>query len=396
MKTLEESDDRDEPGVPTPLFNAGAFMHTHWVEINLQSVVRNFEQIRRLVGPSVRVMAVVKADAYGHGATETTRALLAAGADYLAVTTLEEALVLREAGIAAPTLVFSPLLPDQIDAALEADLDLTVSSPDALGAVSEAAVRVGRTARIHVKVDTGMGRLGMLPSECLQFIPEAVQADGIEIAGIYTHFANAGAKDLSSAREQNAAFRRLQTCLQEMGLPTGLRHAANSAAILNLPDSRYDMVRPGTILYGQFPTAHTERKIELEETWQLKTRIVALRSIPAGAKVGYGSEFTTSRPTKAAVIPIGYCDGFTMIPESVARRAASPLRQLAGRILRRSGRLAVAIRGHKAPVIGRVSMQLTSIDITDIPDVQIGDEVIVPARRTSTSSRIPKVYLQGI
>ena len=368
-------------------------MHTYWVEINLQSIIHNFEQIRELVGPSVKIMAVVKADAYGHGAVETSRALSAAGTDYLAVTTLEEALELREAAITTPALVFSPLLPDQLDAALDADLDLTVSSPDTLNAISDAAARKSKKARIHVKLDTGMGRLGMLPSECLRFIPEAAQIESIEIAGIYTHFANAGAKDLSSAREQNAAFRRLVDSLKGMGLPTGLCHAANSSAILNLPDSRYDMVRPGTILYGQFPTAHTERKIKLEDTWQLKTRVVALRSLPTGAKVGYGSEFTTSRPTKAAVIPIGYCDGFTMVPESVARRAASPLRQLAGRILRHSARVAVTIRGHKAPVIGRVSMQMTTVDVTGIPEVQIGDEVTVPARRTTTSSRIPRVYL---
>lgn len=370
-----------------------AFMHTHWVEVSLNSIIHNLEQIRGLVGSSVKVMAVVKADAYGHGAVEVSKALSAAGADYLAVTTLEEAREIRDAGIVTPTLVFSPLLPDQIDEALTADLDLTVCSPDALTAISEAAGRVGRTARIHVKVDTGMGRLGLSPSECPDFIARAADMPGIEIAGIYTHFANAGAKDLSSARDQNAVFRRLLTLLEEMGLPTGLRHAANSSAILNMPESHYDMVRPGTILYGQFPTAHTQRKIKLEDTWRLKTRIVALRSLPVGARVGYGSEFTTTRPTNAAVIPIGYCDGFTLIPESAARRAASPLRQLALKLLRRSIAARVTVRGQKAPVIGRVSMQMTSIDVTDIPSVQVGDEVTVPARRTTTSSRIPRTYV---
>ncbi len=406
-------------------------MHTHWVEVNLRSVVHNLEAIRALVGPAVKVMAVVKADAYGHGAVETARALSTAcwetltpdpspsegrgeadsprpsegegsgvrvsgsqiaGADYLAVTTIEEALELRQAGIETPTLIFSPLLPDQMEAAIEADLDQTVCSSESLRLISEAAGRVGKTARIHVKVDTGMGRLGLMPSECPDFISLAVHASGIEIAGVYTHFANAGAKDLSSAREQNARFSRLLAQLDELGLPTGSRHAANSSAILNMPDSHYDMVRPGTILYGQFPTAHTERKIQLEDTWRLKTRIVALRSLPAGSKVGYGSEYTTGRATRAAVIPIGYCDGFTVIPESVARRAASPLRLLA-RTLMVPGATCVTIRGQKAPVIGRVSMQMTTIDVTDIPGVELGDEVIVPARRTTTSSRIPRVYL---
>jgi len=367
-------------------------MHTHWIEVSLGSVVHNLTQVRELIGPAVKVMAVVKADAYGHGAVETSKALSAAGADYLGVTTLQEALGLRQAGISTPTLVFSPLLPDQMDTAIEADLDQTVCSSESLQTISEAAARVGKTARIHVKVDTGMGRLGVMPSECPDFISGAVNTSGIEIAGIYTHFANAGAKDLSSAREQNVRFARLLAQFDELGLTTGLRHAANSSAILNLPDSHYDMVRPGTILYGQFPTAHTERKIELEDTWRLKTRIVALRSLPAGSKVGYGSEYTTGRATKAGVIPIGYCDGFTMIPESVARRAASPLRLLA-RTLMVPGATCVTIRGQKAPVIGRVSMQMTTIDVTDIPGVELGDEVIVPARRTTTSSRIPRVYL---
>ncbi len=368
-------------------------MHTYWVEVNLQNIVGNLEQIRGFVGTSVKVMAVVKADAYGHGAVETSRALSAAGVDYLAVTTLEEALELRNAGITTPTLVFSPLLPDQMESAIVADLDQTVCSSDALGAISDAAGRVGKTARIHVKVDTGMGRLGLTPSECPDFISAVVSTSGIEIAGIYTHFANAGARDLSSAREQNARFARLLAHLNEIGLPTGLRHAANSSSILNLPDAHYDMVRPGTILYGQFPTAHTARKIELADTWRLKTRIVALRSLPAGAKVGYGSEYTTPRAAKAAVIPVGYSDGFTIIPESVAARASAPLRQLAMRLMRRSRNTQVTVRGRKAPVIGRVSMQMTTIDVTDIPEARVGDEVIVPARRATTSSRIPRVYL---
>ena len=366
-------------------------MNTHWVEVSLKSIVRNLEQIRGLVGPTVRIMAVVKADAYGHGAVEVSKAL-EPSADYLAVTTLEEAMELREAGIGTPTLVFSPLLPDQMSAALDADLDLTSFSPESLRDVSQAAKRAGKAARVHVKVDTGMGRLGLMPSECAGFISQAAGSPGVEVAGIYTHFANAGAKDLSSARRQNERFGRLLSQLDELGLPTGLRHAANSSAILNLPDSHYGMVRPGTILYGQFPTAHTERKIELEDTWRLKTRIVALRELPAGSKVGYGSEHTTARVTKAAVIPIGYCDGFTLIPESLARRASSPIQQLARRLLRRRGEC-VTVRGAKAPVIGRVSMQMTSVDVTDIPGVQVGDEVIVPARRTTTSSRIPRVCL---
>ena len=153
------------------------------------------------------------------------------------------------------------------------------------------------------------------------------------------------------------------------------------------------MVRPGTILYGQYPTPYVKRELELLDTWCLKTRIVALRKLAQGAKIGYGSEFTTSRPTVAAVLPIGYSDGFTLTPQSAAQRAFHPLRVLANKVLRVGRSPHVIVHRKRAPVIGRVSAQMCSIDVTDIPGVQIGDEVIVPARRTTTSSRIPRVYL---
>lgn len=360
--------------------------HTIWVEVNLSALKHNLAEVRAIVGPSVKVMAVVKANAYGHGAVESARAFAEAGADYLGVTTLEEGLELRKGGIAAPILIFSPLLPDQVEAALSEGLEQTICDLDPARSISALAAKTGKAARVQVKVDTGMGRLGVGTGDCPEFIRLLLNLPGIEIAGIYTHFANAGSKNLAHAREQDARFSELLANLAAKDIPIGLRHAANSAAILNLPESHHDMVRPGTILYGQLSTQHPGRQLDLRETWCLKTRIVALRKLSPGTRVGYGSEFTASRHTLAAVLPIGYSDGFTLTPESTARRSARPLRLAA---------TCVTVRGKSATVIGRISMQICSVDVTDIPGVRLGDEVIVPARRTATSSRIPRVYVMS-
>ena len=367
--------------------------HSAWVEVNLGALKHNLSEVRAFVGPSVKVMAVVKADAYGHGAIATSRAFMEAGADCLGVTTLEEALELRDAGLAAPILVFSPLLPDQVEAALARDIEQTVCDLELAKPVSAAASKSGKPARVHVKVDTGMGRLGVVADDCADFMYRLLNMPGIEIAGVYTHFANALARDISDAKRQNERFSDLIPLLRSKDIPTGLCHAANSAGLIRIPESHHDMVRPGTILYGQYPTSHMPRKLDLRETWCLKARIVALKKLPVGARVGYGSEFTAKRPTLAAVIPIGYSDGFTLIPESAARRANSPVSFIAGKVLGTNGGPHVTVREKRAPVIGRVSMQLCSVDVTDVPGVQLGDEVIIPARRTTTSSRIPRVHV---
>ncbi|HUV04371.1 MAG TPA: alanine racemase [Armatimonadota bacterium] len=367
--------------------------HTVWVEVNLSALRHNLAGVRGVVGRSVKIMAVVKANAYGHGVVESAKAFVEAGADCLGVTMLEEGLELRKGGVNAPVLIFSPLLPDQVEAALSEGLEQTVCDLGMVQRVSELAAETGKTARVHVKVDTGMGRLGVAVDDCPEFLYRLLSLPGIQMVGIYTHFANAGAWNLSHAREQNARFSNLLAELAAKDIPVGLRHAANSAAILNLQDSHYDMVRPGTILYGQLSAQRSEKRLDLRETWCLKTRIVAIRRLSRGTEVGYGSEFTASRPTLAAVLPIGYADGFTLIPESAARRAARPLRLAANRLLGIREKNYVTVRGKKAPVIGRISMQMCSIDVTDIPDVQIGDEVVVPARRATASSRIPRLYV---
>ena len=380
---------KTRPVAPSPHRPVG---HSAWVEVRLSALKHNLAQVRTLLQPSVKIMAVVKGNAYGHGAVETSKAFVEGGAEYLGVTTLEEALELRDGGLTTPTLIFSPLLPDQFEAAITNDLDQTICSMEMAELLSKTAAKLGKKARVHVKVDTGMHRLGIIVGQARDFICRLLDLSGIEVAGTYTHFANAGAKDLTQAWCQDNMFGELADLLDAHGFNGGLFHAANSAAVLNLPGSHYQMVRPGTILYGQYPTQHVQKKLDLQETWQLKTRVAALRTLPKGAKIGYGSEFAAKRPTISAVLPIGYADGFTLLPQSLAQRRHS-LRSVAGRILR-GGETHVVIRGKKAPVIGRVSMQMCCVDVTDMPGVELGDEVIVPSRRVTTSSRIPRVYVE--
>lgn len=370
-------------------------MHRYsaWVEVNINNLKHNFTEVRRTVGSSVKVMAVVKADAYGHGLVQTARAFVDAGADYLGVTTLEEGLTLRDAGLLVPVLVFSPLLPNQIRVAVRSELDLTLSDVRTAEFLSKTCKSLQKVGRVHVKVDTGMGRLGILPEECIGLLHDLVSLEAIQVAGVYTHFANASAADPSEAVEQNRRFSKVLDDLAAKGISIKLRHAANSAGILNMTNCRYDMVRPGTILYGQFPAKHMEGMLDLKPTWSLKTRIVALKKLPAGAKVGYGGDFVTSRPTLTGVVPVGYSDGLTLMPSSIAQRVYHPMRVLGRRFLGSDGQNYVNVRGKRVPIIGRVSMQMTSIDVTDVPDVEIGDEVIISSRRTTTSSRIPRIYL---
>lgn len=363
--------------------------HDVWVEVDLAALKHNFAQVKSAVGQSTRVMAVVKGNGFGHGYVEPSRAFTEAGADYLAVTRLEEAFIIRTAGITTPILVFAPILPENAEAAIAADLDLTVASVPLAEAISEAAQKLSRTARIWVKVDTGMGRLGLLPPDVKPFFGSIQDLQGITIAGSYTHFAGAIDADLAPTREQLRVFLDLLGALKSARIDYGAASAANSAGILRLPESHLDMVRPGTLLYGQYPSQHVPHSLDLKPTWKLKARICDVRELPKGAKIGYGSEYTTTRATKTAVIPIGYAEGFTMVPEGPFYRQS--LLKLVAKRMRRS--LSVSIEGRRCPVLGRVAMQMTVVDVTDCPDIQTGDEVIVHAMRIPTSPLIPRVYV---
>ncbi len=361
-----------------------------WVSVSRSALRHNVEALRGLLARDgeapARIIAVVKADAFGHGMAEAARVFVDAGVDFFAVTTPAEAWELRQSGITGRLLVFLPPLPDQIEALVGTDTEITVMDEDGLNQVADAARRAGKTTRVHLKVDTGMGRVGVLPSGALSLARKIAAEPDVELAGTYTHFARALEKDPGPTRRQFAQFQAILQSLAGAGVDPGLRHCANSAATLRFPEMRLDAVRPGTLLYGQFPSAAVPRSLELQDGWHLQARVVAVRDVPAGTAVGYGGEFVTRRPTRLAVLPIGYADGFTLAPAS----AASGWRGL--KALLRPARLTVILRGARAPIIGRVSMQVCTADVTDIPGVAPGDIATVPARRVTASARLLRVY----
>lgn len=363
-----------------------SLLHDAWISVSRSALRHNFGAVQALVGPDVTVIAVVKANAFGHGAGETAQVFQEAGASFFAVTTPGEALELRDAGITGRILVFLPPLPGQMDVLLQAGCDLTVCDTASITAIDEAAQKLGLTALVHLKIDTGMGRLGVLPSDAPAAARLIAESGSLQFAGIYTHFAQALEKDEAATRRQFALFQKVLTDLEHAKINPGLRHCANSAALVRFPEMRFDAVRPGTILYGQYPSAAVPRTLTLQETWRMQARIVSVRDVPAGSAIGYGGEFRTRRVSKLAVLPVGYADGFTTAPAS-GSRGWRGLKSLL-----RPAPITVTVRGKRAPVVGRVAMQTCVVDVTDIPGVGVGEVVTVPARRLMTSARLPRVF----
>jgi alanine racemase len=294
-----------------------------WAEIDLDAIGRNVREARRIADPGALVMAVVKADAYGHGAIRIARTVLADGADYLGVARAAEGIELRQAGIRAPILIFAPSSPQYTDQLISYDLTQTVCSLSMAEAYSDFAVRLGRSLKIQLKVDTGMGRLGLVafpgPSDQglvpgKDFFHKAKAIDalpGLHTEGTYTHFASADSPDKTSARQQMKLF---VSCIHELhrhGIRTGLCHAANSAALIDMPQTHLDMVRPGIMLYGLDPSREMEKsRVSLKPAMQLKTRVTHIKHVPAGFSISYGATWRTRSPTRIATVAIGYADGY--------------------------------------------------------------------------------------
>lgn len=364
-------------------------IHDLWVEVDLSALKHNLIQVKNAVGDGVKIMAVVKSNGFGHGYVEPARAFVEAGADALAVTRLDEAMILRNGGIDSPILLFAPIQAENADTAVEAKQEMTISDINLAKSISESAARLGANARVQIKVDTGMGRLGVSHDQAAELIQKIHNLPNIEIAGIYTHFATAAEQSTVNSERQLTRFKQLLSNLNELGINYGIAHAANSAAILRLPESHLDMVRPGTLLYGQYPSQFIPHSLDLKPTWKLKARICEIKELQPGSPIGYGGEFTTKRLTRTAVVPVGYADGFMLAAEGPIYRQS--VLKFAAKKMRR--RLTVEINGRKAPVLGRVAMQMTVVDITDIPDAKAGDEVVIPAMRIPTSALIPRVYI---
>lgn len=370
-----------------------------WAEIDLGAIRHNFREIRRRVNAGTKIMGVVKADAYGHGALEVSRTLETAGADMLGVTTVKEGERLREDGITLPILVFAPFIPQEIKTVIRADLTVTVSSHEMVEWLKEFLERTGHRVGVHLKVETGMGRTGVWPEEAVSIAREIVSCNGLQLEGIYTHLATAMWKDKNYVRKQARVFEGVLRDFAAEGFPDMIRHIGNSAVVLDHPELYYDMVRTGTLLYGQYPAPHLEGRLNLKDPWSLKARVISLRDMPPGHPVGYGRTYVTRRKTRVAVLPVGFADGFEVEP--IARPAgwADLLKRIAKLILQffnhKWVRQYIYFKEGKGPVIGKVGMQLTMVDVTGIKDVAVGSTAVVPVRRTAVSAAVTRVYLNA-
>ncbi len=334
------------------------FTRPAWAEIDLSAIAHNMQELRRVTEPQARVMAVVKANAYGHGAVPVSKTVLAHGADYLGVAILDEGRELRQAGIEAPILILGFTPPEQAGEAIKLDLAQTVYTYEGAEAISRAAVSLGKTAKVHVKIDTGMGRLGFgtgpgVPGEIIKI----ARLPGINVEGMFTHFAVADARDKTYTYEQYEKFMDLDAKLKQLGLHIPVKHAANSAAVIDLPDLHLDMVRPGISIYGLYPSEEVlTDKIDLKPALSLKAKVAHVKKVKAETSISYGRTFITSRETMVATIPVGYADGYTRLLSNKAH---------------------VIISGQRVPVIGRVCMDQFMVDVSAVAGVKIGDEVIL-------------------
>ncbi len=325
-----------------------------WAEINLTAIQNNLRRMKAIA--NTRVMAVVKANAYGHGAVEVAKAAQTAGADWAGVARVAEGIHLRENGVALPTLVLGFTPPNACAAALGADLSLTVFDHATAQAYASVARSLNRRAKVHVKIDTGMGRLGVLPHEALEFIHAIADLGGLELEGVFTHFAGSDLADKSSAQKQLATFEEILRALNEHGLRPPLVHAANTAAAFALPATRFDMVRLGIGLYGLNPSDEVPCPAGFTPALTWKATLAQVKTLPPGHGVSYGAEYVTATTETLAVIPVGYADGYRRVPKNVNQ---------------------VLLHGQRAPVRGRVCMDQIIVSVSHIPDARAGDEVIL-------------------
>jgi alanine racemase len=367
-----------------------------WAEIDLRAIAHNLQAMKQVTSPATEIMAVVKANAYGHGILEVSRVALTNGAKWLGVAILDEALLLRQHEIKAPILVLGYTGIEQAETVVRAGVTQAVYTFSQAKALSAAAVKLGLLAVIHLKIDTGMGRLGFLPSAAtLATIEKIADLPGLVIGGIFTHFAAADAPDKTYTREQ---FRQFQALIQELewkGIKPPLKHAANSAAFLDLPETHLDLVRLGIVLYGLYPSPEVRQDLLcLQPAMTVKARVSFVKELPAGWNVSYGRTYTTAGPTAIATIPMGYADGYSRLF---------------------SNRGEVLIRGIRVPVVGRVCMDQFMVDVSAQFPVVLGDEVVIFGRQNGSvltveelaakigtinyelicmiSERVPRIYI---
>ena len=374
-----------------------------WAQIDLDAAGENIRQIKAHISPGAKLCATVKADCYGHGYEHMVAAMAAAGADWFAVSNLPEALQLRRCGVSQPVLILGYTPPEQAQALALNDVSQTVFCADYAHALSAAAVEAGVEVNVHIKIDTGMSRLGFFCQDSAADAPALDEAaavcrlPGLRPEGIFTHFSSADCADGEVfTRLQYDLFLSAVQGLEERGVSFELRHCSNSAAILEYPEMNFDMVRAGIILYGLYPSADIEKTVPLTPLMEVKTVISMIKTVPPGTPFSYGRPAEIQRETTVATVPIGYADGY---PRALSNRAY------------------MLVNGRKAPVVGNICMDQCMLDITGIPGVQAGQTVTVFGRDNGAflpvetlaaltgtinyevtcglSRRVPRVYLQN-
>ncbi|HYO50610.1 MAG TPA: alanine racemase [Chloroflexia bacterium] len=350
---------RDNPAEAQEDMDAVSWGRPIRAEIDLSAVASNVRALRKLIGSRCRVMAVVKANGYGLGATWVAAAAIEGGASMLAVACVDEGVELRRAGYSGPILVMSYVPPDEAEAAVRNGLTLVLHRIRTAEALDEAArkqgLRQGQVA-VHIKVDTGLGRYGCLPGEFLPLAQGIMRLEHLRLEGLMTHFAHADAEDLSFTREQLSRFNWVRRQAEEHGIQFDIIHAANTAAALALPESRFDMVRAGILLSGHLPAPHLQGTVRLESALTLRSRLVRVFRVEEGETIGYGRTWVAGRPSVVGLVPVGYADGY---PRELSNRGEA------------------LVGGVRCPVAGRVSMDQIGLDLTDVPGVAEGDEVVL-------------------
>ncbi len=331
-------------------------MALNWVEIDLAALRHNYDQARKRIGSGTRILAVVKSDAYGHGMIPVARELSSAGVDFFGVSKFWEAAALREAGLSEPILVLLGVEPGEMEEAIRQEIRPAIFRPDHAQALAETARRLGTTAKVHVKVDTGMGRLGVPMDELDSFLEVLRDLPALNVEGVFSHFSVADEEDKTYSLQQMGRFRVVLERFEQKGVPFTYAHISNSAALLDLPDAHLHLVRPGIMLYGSPPSDALHHPADLRPVMSLKSRILQLKWVPKGRPIGYGRTYISPDRKRIATIPVGYDDGYP-------------------RLLSNKG--SVLIRGRRAPVVGRVSMNMITVDVTHIDSVQPDDEVVL-------------------
>jgi alanine racemase len=334
----------------------GAVTERVWAEIELGAIVRNFNYAKVRAGASVGVLAVVKSNAYGHGAVAVAHELEPQGAQAFGVATVEEGIELREAGIQAPVVVIASCFECEIEAALQHGLSLSLSPAEVFWPIVEAAKKLNVTAPVHLLVDTGMSRDGLAPEAAIELAEHIADTPQLHLEGTCTHLATSMDPDKSFCHEQLGRFNAVVSALQDRNIHPGVLHSASSGGLFTLPSSHFDMVRQGITLYGISPSEHVAEQADLVPSMTLKSRVIALRDVSAGQSVGYLRQFVAERSTRLATVAMGYADGLR---------------------LAMSNKGSVLINGRRAPVVGRVMMDCSVVDVTRLPGLRVGDEVVV-------------------